>query len=79
MPGGSCRSWSFAVALTFVAGFAVDRSSRPARPGIDLANSFDTFGQRGALVAVTAFVMVAGAIGLGTVIGTRPADRDRWR
>jgi hypothetical protein len=59
----------FAVVVTFVAGFAVDRLVAARTPGIDLENSFDTFGQRGALVAVTAFVMVAGAIGLGTVVG----------
>jgi hypothetical protein len=58
-----------AVAVAFVAGFAVDRLVAARTPGIDLENSFDTFGQRGALVAVTAFVIVAGAIGLGTVIG----------
>jgi hypothetical protein len=47
------------------------RSTASSRrsPGIDLENSFDTFGQRGALVAITAFVVVAGAIGLGTVVG----------
>jgi hypothetical protein len=59
----------FAVVVTFVAGFAVDRLVAARTPGIDLENSFDTFGQRGALVAVTTFVMVAGAIGLGTVVG----------
>jgi len=59
----------FAVVVTFVAGFAVDRLVAARTPGIDLENSFDTFGQRGALVAVTAFVMVAGAIGLGAVVG----------
>ena len=59
----------FAVVVTFAAGRAVDRLVAARTPGIDLENSFDTFGQRGALVAVTAFVMVAGAIGLGTVVG----------
>jgi hypothetical protein len=58
-----------AVLLTLVAGFAVDRLVAARSPGIDLANSFDTFGQRGVLVAVTAFVMVAGSIGLGSVTG----------
>jgi hypothetical protein len=59
----------FAVLVTWAAGFAVDRLVAARSPGIDLENSFDTFGQRGALVLVTAFVMVAGAIGLGTVVG----------
>jgi hypothetical protein len=59
----------FAVAIAFVAGFAIDRLVAARSPGIDLANSFDTYGQRGVLVAVTAFVMVAGSIGLGSVIG----------
>jgi hypothetical protein len=61
---------AFAVVVTFVAGFAVDQLVAARTPGIDLEHSFDTFGQRGALVAVTAFVVVAGSIGLGTVIGT---------
>jgi hypothetical protein len=60
---------AFAIAVAFVAGFAVDRLVAARTPGIDLENSFDTFGQRGSLVAVTAFVIVAGAIGLGSVIG----------
>ena len=59
----------FGVVLAFAAGFAVDRLVAARTPGIDLANSFDTFGDRGALVAVTAFVVLAGSIGLGTVIG----------
>jgi len=60
---------AFAVLVAFVAGFAVDRLVAARTPGIDLENSFDTFGQRGALVAVTAFVVVAGSVGLGTVTG----------
>jgi hypothetical protein len=59
----------YGVAVAFVAGFAVDRLIEARSPGIDLANSFDTFGQRGGLMAVTTFVIVAGAIGLGSVIG----------
>ena len=58
-----------AVAMTFPAGWAADRLVAARTPGIDLANSFDTFGGRGVLVAITAFVMVAGSIGLGSVIG----------
>ena len=34
-----------------------------------MANSFDGYGARGVLVAVTALVITAGAIGLGSVIG----------
>lgn len=59
----------FVVAITFVAGVAVDRLITARSPGIDLANSFDSYGQRGVLVAVTTLVMTAGSIGLGTVIG----------
>ena len=58
-----------AVLVTLVAGFAMDRYVEARSPGTDLANSFDAFGQRGVLVAVTTFVMVAGAIGLGSLIG----------
>jgi hypothetical protein len=58
-----------AVVLGVLAGFAMDRFVTARTPGIDLANSFDTFGQRGVLVVMTTFVIVAGAIGLGSVIG----------
>lgn len=58
-----------AVVVTFVAGWAADRLVAARTPGIDLANSFDTFGARGVLIAITAFVMVAGSIGLGSVVG----------
>lgn len=57
------------VVLTFAAGFAADRLIAARSPAIDMANSFDGYGTRGVLVAVTAFVMAAGAIGLGAVIG----------
>jgi hypothetical protein len=59
----------YAVVVAFVAGAAIDQLVAARTPGIDLENSFDTYGQRGALVAVTAFVIVAGAIGLGTLTG----------
>jgi hypothetical protein len=55
--------------LTFVAGVAVDQLIAARSPGVDIANSFDGFGTRGVLVAITALVMTAGAIGLGAVIG----------
>jgi hypothetical protein len=55
--------------LTFAAGFAADHLIAARSPGIDMTNSFDGFGTRGALVAFTAIVMAAGAIGLGAVIG----------
>lgn len=55
--------------LTFVAGVAVDQLVAARSPGVDIANSFDGFGTRGVLVATTALVMTAGAIGLGSVIG----------
>jgi ABC-type transport system involved in multi-copper enzyme maturation permease subunit len=58
-----------AVAISFAAGFAVDRLVAARSPGIDLENSFDTFRQRGGLMAVTTFVVIAGSIGLGSVIG----------
>src|SRR5262245_61582484 len=45
----------FAILVAFAAGFAVDQLVAARTPGIDLENSFDTFGQRGAIVAVTAF------------------------
>ncbi len=57
------------VALTFAAGFAADRLIAARTPGVDMANSFDDYGARGVLVAITALVMTAGAIGLGAVVG----------
>ncbi len=57
------------VGLTFAAGFAADHLIAARSPGVDMANSFDGYGTRGALVAITALVMAAGAIGLGAVIG----------
>jgi hypothetical protein len=59
----------FGIVLAFAAGFAVDRLVAARTPGVDLENSFEAFGDRGALVAITAFVMLAGSVGLGTVIG----------
>ncbi len=57
------------VAITFAAGLATDRLTAAISPDVDIANSFDSFGQRGVLVAITALVMAAGAIGLGAVTG----------
>lgn len=55
--------------VTFAAGIAADRLTAAISPNVDIANSFDSFGQRGLLVAVTGLVMAAGAIGLGAVVG----------
>ena len=55
--------------LSFVAGFAADRLVAARTPGADMANSFDAYGTRGVLIAITALVVTAGAIGLGAVIG----------
>jgi hypothetical protein len=57
------------VGVTFVAGVAADRLTAAISPNVDMANAFDGFGQRGVLVAMTALVMAAGAIGLGAVTG----------
>ena len=57
------------VAITFAAGLATDRLTAAISPNVDIGNSFDSFGQRGVLVAITALVMAAGAIGLGAVTG----------
>lgn len=57
------------LALTFVAGFAADRLIAARTPGVDVSNAFDAYGTRGVLVAITALVMTAGALGLGAVIG----------
>lgn len=57
------------LAVTFAAGVAADRLTAAISPNVDIANAFDSFGQRGVLVAITALVMAAGAIGLGAVTG----------
>ena len=57
------------IVIAFAAGIAADRLTAAIMPNLDLSRSFDYFGQRGSLVAVTALVMTAGAIGLGAVIG----------
>jgi hypothetical protein len=57
------------LAMTFVAGFAADRLTAARTPGVDVANAFDAYGTRGVLVAITALVMTAGAVGLGAVTG----------
>lgn len=57
------------VGLTFVAGFAADHLVAARTPGVDMTNAFDAYGTRGALIAVTALVIAAGAMGLGAVIG----------
>jgi hypothetical protein len=57
------------LALSFVAGIAADHLVAARTPGSDMANSFDAYGTRGGLIAITALVITAGAIGLGSVIG----------
>ena len=57
------------LAVAFAAGVAADRLTAAVSPNVDIANAFDSFGQRGVLVAITALVMAAGAIGLGAVTG----------
>jgi hypothetical protein len=56
-------------AMTFATGVAADRLTAAISPNVDVAMAFDNFGQRGVLVAMTALVITAGAIGLGSVIG----------
>ena len=55
--------------ISFASGIAADRLTAAITPNVDIANAFDSFGQRGVLVAMTALVMAAGAIGLGAVTG----------
>lgn len=57
------------IAVAFAAGVAADRLTAAISPNVDIANAFDSFGQRGVLVAITALVMAAGAIGLGALTG----------
>lgn len=54
---------------TSATGVAAERLTAAIAPNVDLANAFDNFGQRGLLVAITALVITAGAIGLGAVTG----------
>ncbi len=57
------------LAVTFAAGIAADRLTAAISPNVDVAKAFDSFGQRGVLVAITGLVIAAGAIGLGAVTG----------
>lgn len=57
------------VVITYAAGVAADRLIAARSPGLDLPNAFDSYGSRGVLLALTALVMTAGAIGVGAVIG----------
>ena len=55
--------------LTYAAGFAADHLTAARSLGVDAGNSFDGYGTRGVLLVATGFVLMAGAIGLGAVIG----------
>ena len=62
------------IGMTFVAGIATDRLTGAVEPGIDPANSFDGFGQRGGLIAARAAFIFAIAVLVGAMVGrTLPA------
>jgi hypothetical protein len=62
------------IVVTFLAGIATDRLTAATEPGIDLANSFDGFGQRGGLIAARSVFIFAVAVLVGALVGrTLPA------
>jgi hypothetical protein len=62
------------IVVTFVAGIATDRLTLATEPGMDPANSFDAFGQRGGLIAARSVFIFATAVLVGSIFGrTLPA------
>jgi hypothetical protein len=57
------------VVLTFAAGAAIDQFFAASRPGFDIANSFDSYGLRGGLLASRAVVIFGVAVMVGSIIG----------
>lgn len=57
------------VGVTFLAGIATDRLATASMPGLDMANAFESFGTRGALVAARAILVFAIAVAMGAVLG----------
>jgi hypothetical protein len=58
-----------AVGACFAIGFVAERIVALYAPGVDLANSFTAFHQRGVLVATSGFLVASIAIGIGAVVG----------
>ncbi len=70
VPGAdACRSSPLCSLSRSWQGSPPTASSRRGSPGVDVANAFDAYGTRGVLIAITALVITAGAMGLGAVIG----------
>jgi hypothetical protein len=62
------------VVVTFIVGIATDRLTAASEPGMDPANSFDQFGQRGGLIAARSVFIFAVAVLVGAFVGrTLPA------
>ena len=62
------------VVVTFIVGIATDRLTAASEPGMDPANSFDGFGQRGGLIAARSAFIFAVAVVVGAMVGrTLPA------
>jgi hypothetical protein len=55
--------------MTFLAGIAIDRLAAASAPGMDMANAFQDFGNRGGLVAARAILVFAIAVATGTLLG----------
>jgi hypothetical protein len=55
--------------ISFAAGVAADRLMGASTPGMDVANSFQSFGFRGLLVASRAVFVFAVAVAVGAVLG----------
>jgi ABC-type transport system involved in multi-copper enzyme maturation permease subunit len=57
------------VALTFLAGVALDQFFAASRPGADLSRSFEGYGIRGGLLAARAIFVFAVAVVVGAAMG----------
>ncbi len=57
------------VGIAFIAGVAADQLASAVRPGVDMANSFDSFGNRGVVLAGRAVFILAIAVAIGAVMG----------
>lgn len=55
--------------IALIAGVAADQLEGAVRPGMDVANSFDTFGNRGVILAARAVFIMAIAVAVGAVMG----------
>jgi hypothetical protein len=57
------------IVLTFAAGVAIDQYFAASQPRMDIANSFNSYGARGGLLASRAVFIFGVAVAVGAIIG----------